>query len=138
MFSSAFSIPKIARLATANRCYNKCVIITKDSPFTKDEIEILREEFDVYIKTVIDLEKKICSAGADRHFESENILLAKGSKQSDLWGGGIDLETGVIDFNSFINIRPTDNNTSNEIQSADLRIKFEELSRYFFKEIYGQ
>jgi len=113
------------------------VIITKDSPFTKDEIETLREEFDVYIKTVIDLDKKVCSAGANRHFESEKILLDQGSRQSDLWGGGIDLETKVIDFNSFINIRPTDKNMSNEIQSADLRIKFEELSRYFFKEIYG-
>lgn len=113
------------------------MIITKDSPFTKDEIETLREEFDVYIKTVIDLDKKVCSAGANRHFESEKILLDQGSRQSDLWGGGIDLETKVIDFNSFINIRPTDKNMSNEIQSADLRIKFEELSRYFFKEIYG-
>jgi hypothetical protein len=113
------------------------VIITKDSPFTKDEIETLREEFDVYIKTVIDLDKQVCSAGANRYFESEKILLDQGSRKSDLWGGGIDLETKVIDFNSFINIRPTDKNMSNEIQSADLRIKFEELSRYFFKEIYG-
>jgi len=28
------------------------VVITKDKPFTKDEIEKLREKFDVYIKTV--------------------------------------------------------------------------------------
>ena len=110
--------------------------ITKSSPYTKEEIEKLREQFDVYIKTVIDIEKKVCSAGSDRHFESEEVLLAQGSKQANLWGGGVDLETKIIDFNSFINIRPTDNNTSNEIQSDTIRKRYEELTKYFFKEIY--
>ena len=63
------------------------MIITKSEPFTKDEIVKLRELFDVYIKTVIDVKNKICSAGADRHFESEEVLLNQGSTQSDLWGG---------------------------------------------------
>ncbi len=112
------------------------MIVTKDTPFTKEEIERLREIFDIYIKTVIDIEKKVCSAGCDRHFDSEKILLEKGSKQSNLWGGGIDLETKTIDFNSFINIRPTDNNTSNEIQSDTIRTKYEELTKFFFKELY--
>jgi hypothetical protein len=112
------------------------MIITKSSPFTEDEIKELRELFDVYIKTVIDVEKKICSAGADRHFESEKVLLDKGSGQSDVWGGGIDIETKIIDCNSFINVRPKENNTSNEIQDQKLRKKFEKLSKYFFKELY--
>ena len=112
------------------------MIITKSDHFTKEEIEKLRELFDVYIKTVIDVEKKICSAGADRHFESEQVLLKDGSKQSDLWGGGIDIQTKTIDCNSFINIRPNDNNTSNEILDSKLRKKFEELSKYFFKKLY--
>lgn len=112
------------------------MIITKTIPFTKEEIEKLREEFDSYIKTVIDIEKKICSAGQNRHFESEKILLDEGSHQSDLWGGGIDLETKTIDFNSFINIRPADNNTSNEIQDSNKRAEFEKLMKYFFNELY--
>ncbi|MBI5044545.1 MAG: hypothetical protein HZC02_01335 [Candidatus Levybacteria bacterium] len=111
------------------------MIITKDTPFTKDEIESLREEFDTYIKTVIDIKNKICSAGQNRHFESEALLLKQGSRQSDLWGGGVDLETKIIDYNSFINIRPTDNNTSNEIQDPERRKAFENLMEYFFKEI---
>lgn len=111
------------------------MIITKTEPFTKEEIQKLREQFDVYVKTVIDVEKKICSAGCDRHFESEKILLEGGSRQSDVWGGGIDLEAKVIDFNSFINIRPADNNQSNEIQDSDARKSFEDLMRYFFAEV---
>ncbi len=112
------------------------MIITKSEPFTKEEIENLKELFDVYIKTVIDIKNKICSAGCDRHFESEKILLEQGSRQSDLWGGGIDLETKIVDCNSFINLRPGDKNTSNEIQDPETRKKFEDLTKYFFKKIY--
>ena len=111
------------------------MIITKPKPYSKEEIEKLKEKFEVYIKTVIDIKREICSAGCDRHFESEQILLKEGSKQTDLWGGGIDLETKLIDCNSFINIRPNDKNTSNEIQDPEVRKKFESLTKHFFKEI---
>lgn len=111
------------------------MIITKSEPFTKEEIEKLKELFDVYIKTVIDVEGKICSAGADRYFESEKILLDEGSRQSDIWGGGIDIETKSIDCNSFINVRSADKNTSNEIQDPKLRKRFEDITEYFFKNI---
>jgi hypothetical protein len=112
------------------------MIITKSNPYTKDEIEKLKEQFDVYIKTVIDVKTKSCSAGADRHFDSEQLLLENGSSQEDLWGGGIDLETMIIDFNSMINIRPKQNNTSNEIQDVKIREEFKKLTKFFFKEIY--
>jgi hypothetical protein len=111
------------------------MIITKSEPFSKEEIEQLKEQFEVYIKTVIDVQKRICVAGMDRHFEGEQILLDLGSKQNDLWGGGIDLETREIDFNSFINIRPLDNNTKNEIQNEQIKALYKQLTEYFFTEI---
>ena len=111
------------------------MIITKKSPFAKEEIEKLKERFDIYVKTVIDVRQKICSAGMNRHFEGEKILLNQGSLQTDIWGGGIDIETKEIDYNSFINIRPSDNNTSNEIQDPVIRKKYEKLTKYFFAEI---
>lgn len=111
------------------------MIITKSQPFTKREIERLKEQFDVYIKTVIDIKEKICCAGIDRHFEGEQILLKPGSEQKNIWGGGLDLETKTIDCNSFINIRPKQNNPSNEILDSKIRNQFEELMKYFFKEI---
>ncbi|PIR58938.1 MAG: hypothetical protein COU69_02845 [Candidatus Pacebacteria bacterium CG10_big_fil_rev_8_21_14_0_10_56_10] len=111
------------------------MIITKSEPFTAQEVERLAEQFEVYIKTVIDIEQKICVAGMDRHFEGEQMLLRQSSRQSDLWGGGIDLETKGIDFSSFINIRPRDGNTRNEIQSEQTKKIYQELTEYFFKEI---
>lgn len=111
------------------------MIVKSTQPFTQAEIDRASEQFETYIKTVIDLDKKICVAGMGRHFEGEQILLQDGSKQSNLWGGGIDLDTKIIDFNSFINIRPNDNNLSSEIQNPALRSKYDELTKYFFSEI---
>lgn len=112
------------------------MIITKIQPFTKAEIKELSEEYETYIKTVIDLKRKTCSAGANLHFENEQILLKSGSNQSDLWAGGIDLEARVIDNNAMINLRPKDNNFSNEIQDPNIRKQFEELMKFFFKLIW--
>lgn len=111
------------------------MIITTIKPYSLEEIEKLKEQFDVYIKTVIDIEKKVCCSGMDRHFEGEEILLKQRSTQSNVWGGGIDVETKEIDFNSFINIRPNDNNTKNDIQSEEIKNKYKELTEYFFQVI---
>ena len=111
------------------------MVIIKSEPLTKVEIGKLRELFDIYIKTVIDIEKGICVAGIDRYFEGEKILLDQGSKQLDIWGGGIDLITKIIDFNSFINIRSNDNNNSPEILDEKIREKYEKLTKYFFQEM---
>lgn len=111
--------------------------ITSVKPYTLEEIKKLKVEFGEYIKTVIDVKKKMCVAGMNRHFEGEQILLEKGSGQSNLWGGGIDLETKEVDYNSFINIRPNDNNLKNEIQSEKVKAKYNKLTKFFFKAIYG-
>jgi hypothetical protein len=112
------------------------MIINKTNPFTEEEIEKLKEEFGFYVKTVIDIQNKICIAGMNMHYDGEKILLDQGSSQINLWGGGVDLETKKIDFNSFINIRPNQNNESNEIQNANIRDQFKKITEYFFKGIF--
>ena len=111
------------------------MIIITSKPYTLKQVDQLKQQFQVYIKTVIDIQKKICSAGMDRHFEGEQILLKQGSHQSYIWGGGLDLETKQIDFNSFINIRPQDNNPKNEIQSETIKKIYQHLTEYFFKQV---
>lgn len=112
------------------------MIISTTTPFTLEQIEHLKEQFDSYIKTVIDIEQKICVAGMDRHYQGEQQLLTAGSKQGKVWGGGIELVTKEIDYNSFINIRPHDNNPSNEILDVSIRTQYEKLTRHFFQAIY--
>ena len=126
----------LSRFLGKSFCYNKNMILTKSEAFSKDEIIKLSETFEIYIKTVIDLKKKVCSAGCDLHADSEKILLEQGSKQEDLWGGGINLETKEIDYNSFINICPDQGNTSIELQDKQKREEFAALTKYFFKQLY--
>ena len=111
------------------------MIIINTEPYSIEEVEKLKERYEVYIKAVIDIEKKICCSGMEMHYEGEQRLLQSGSKQSDVWGGGFDLATKAIDYNSFVNIRPNDNNFRNDIESEQLRVKFSELMKYFFSEI---
>lgn len=112
------------------------MIIASTKPFTADEIPKLLEEFPDLIKTAIDIEKKICAAGANRHFECAEVLIAQGSSPKDIWGGGVDTETKEITIDSMINIRPADNR-SNQIQDPATREKFEKLSRFFFPTIFN-
>ncbi len=108
------------------------MIITKTTPFTKEEIAKMTEEYGEYIKTVIDVEKKVCAGGGKMHADCEKILLEQGSEQKDLWGGGIDLVAKVIDFTSLINIRPRDDNHSMEILKPEMRQRFKNIMDYFF------
>lgn len=57
---------------------------------TEEEIKQMAEDFEGYIKLVIDVEREILAGGGERHFDGEQKLLVDGSKQEDLWGGGID------------------------------------------------
>ena len=92
-----------------------------------EEIEEITEHFQGYVKMVVDIEKEILCAGAERHVDEEQELLKQGSKQSNLWGGGIDIKTGEIDYNSMINLRPNQDNPSRDILSKEIRQKFDEV-----------
>ena len=76
---------------------------------------------------VVDIERKMLAGGGDRHSDDEKILLEDGSKQKNLWGGGLDTETKEIDYNSIINLRPSEGNPSREILSPEIRKKFDNI-----------
>lgn len=94
---------------------------------TAQEIKEVQEDFNGYIKLVVDVERGILTGGGERHFEGEQKLLEDGSKQSNLWGGGIDWTTREIDYNSMINLRPNQDNPSRDIMSTVIRKKFDTI-----------
>ncbi|MCL4417200.1 MAG: DUF5674 family protein [Patescibacteria group bacterium] len=94
---------------------------------TKKDVQKIAEDFEGYIKVVVDVEKGILTGGGERHFDGEQKLLREGSKQENLWGGGFDLETKEIDYNSIINLRPNQNNPSRDILSERIRKKFDKI-----------
>ena len=92
-----------------------------------EEIKKMASDFEGYIKLVVDTEQEILSGGGERHFEGEQALLKEGSKQENLWGGGLDWETKEIDYNSIVNLRPSAGNPSRDILSKEIREKFKKV-----------
>jgi hypothetical protein len=82
----------------------------------------IAEDLKGYIKIVVDVRRKILAAGGEKHVDGERLLLEAGSLQEDLWGAGLDLETGEMDFDSLINLRPMQNR-SREILDEEIRKK---------------
>jgi hypothetical protein len=91
----------------------------------ENTLKEVAEDFDGYIKVVVDIRRKILCAGGKSHSDAEELMLEDGSKQADLWGGGLDLETNAIDFDSMINLRPSQGNSSREVLDQNIRKQME-------------
>ncbi|MGB9613023.1 MAG: DUF5674 family protein [Candidatus Margulisiibacteriota bacterium] len=97
----------------------------------KKELENLaKERFGDLVKAVVDVNREIMALGADLHADEEAALLEDGSKQEDLWGINIYPfldKNKWIEFDSVINLRPSQNNRSREIENPTLREKIIEI-----------
>src|SRR5690348_3658159 len=97
---------------------------------------LAEEEFEDMVKFVVDLKRRIICAGGGLHSDEEQMLLADGSHQEDLWGGNYYLKDSTeerFEYTSMINIRPKQNNRSQEVQSPALRQQIRELAIHFFE-----
>jgi len=68
--------------------------------------------------------------GAEMHSDEEAFLLENGSKQKDLWGINIypDAKKGeMVEFDSMINIRPSQKNLSRSIEDVHIRKEISKL-----------
>ena len=88
--------------------------------------EMSSKMFGDLVKAVVDIEKEILVVDAELHSDQEAYLLQLGSKQENLWGINIypDLDVDKrIEFDSMINLRPSQDNNSREIENEGLRKK---------------
>lgn len=99
---------------------------------TTEDIRIASEEYGCYIKIVIDIKSGLTVIGGEWHADGEKILLENGSRQEDIWGGGIDLESKKIETVALINLRPSQNNDSQEILDEGIRDRFMTLAKERF------
>jgi hypothetical protein len=106
------------------------IVRTKIDSRTRQKIA---EDLKGYIKIVVDVQRKILAAGGEKHVDGERILIEDGSRQEDLWGAGLDLETGEMDFDSLINLRPMQNR-SREILDEEIRRKAASLIESLLKD----
>ncbi len=98
-----------------------------NTAITKNELrEIAKKQFGDFVKAVVDVERGIMAIGGELHADEEATLLDEGSVQRDLWGINLypDLPTEQwIEYDSMINVRPSQGNRSRNVEDAGLRKK---------------
>lgn len=106
------------------------MLIIDKSIDNKELIEIAKTIFGDMVKGVVDIKKEIIAVNAELHADLEAFLLEKGSKQENLWGINfypeIDGED-FLEFDSMINIRPSQNNRSRGVENEEARNKIIEI-----------
>ncbi len=94
--------------------------------------------FDDMVKIVVDIEKETVGIDAEMHADLEAEMLEQGSKQSSLWGANIYFNKSgedFIEYTSFINIRPRENNRGMEVMDENVRNKIRQIvERIFLKD----
>ena len=105
-----------------------------DHVLSTEEIKEFNDIYKPYAKITADLGKGTLGIGCELHVDGEEILLEKGGKQDDIWGGGLNFEMKEFDATAVLNIRPRLNN-SIEILDVQRREKFFEVVKKTFHNI---
>ena len=94
---------------------------------TIDEIKNMAANlFGDMVKAVVDVERDIIALDAELHSDLEALLLDDGSKQRSLWGINIYPHTAKkdrVEFDSIINLRPQQQNSSRGVDDPKIRKK---------------
>ena len=95
------------------------------SPISRSEVRRIAEaSFGDFVKGVVDIERRILVLGGELHADEESALLEDGSKQEDVWGinlyPSMEPDT-MIEFDSMINIRPSQGNRSRSVEDEAIR-----------------
>lgn len=92
--------------------------------------EMSGKMFGNLVKAVVDTEKGIMAVDAELHADEEAKLLELGSQQKNLWG--INLypeltEDDFLEFDSMINLRPSQNNRSRGVEDEKIQKRIREI-----------
>lgn len=86
--------------------------------------------FETVIKADVDIEQHIISIDAELHADLESLLLEKGSVQENIWGINLypfNKREDFVEYTSLINIRPSLNNFSMEIEDENIKLKIDKV-----------
>ena len=76
------------------------------------------------VKAVVDVDRELVAVDGELHSDLEALLIEKGSMPQSLWGINLYPEMtsdDFIEFDSLINMRPSQGNRSRGIENAQLR-----------------
>jgi hypothetical protein len=96
---------------------------------TPQQMRQMLQALGLYIKLAVDIERGILSGGGELHADCEQILLLDGSKQASIWGADWYPFDQTVGYESLINLRPSANNRSMEIQSPEIRAQVNQIAQ---------
>lgn len=89
--------------------------------------EMAEKMFGGLVKADVDVMRRIVIVDMPMHYDGEQKLLEDGSRQQDLWGINLHPEDygtdDFIEFDSMINIRPSQGNPSKDVLDPETRQK---------------
>lgn len=87
-------------------------------------------QFGDMVKAVVDVERRVMAIGGELHSDEEAALIEDGSVQANLWGINLyPAEQGDawIEFDSMINVRPSQGNRSRNVEDTALRDRIRQI-----------
>lgn len=98
---------------------------------TRAELTRLAEsQFGDMVKAVVDVGRRVMAVGGELHSDDEAALLDEGSRQGDLWGINLypgETDDDWIEFDSLINVRPSEGNRSRDVEDEGLRASIRDV-----------
>jgi hypothetical protein len=91
-----------------------------------DELRKMAERmYGDMVKAVVDIEQGLLVVDGEMHVDQEQYLLESGSRQENLWGINLYPDQygteDFVEFDSMINLRPSQENNSRSVEDAAIR-----------------
>ena len=94
---------------------------------TLDELKLMAVGmFGDMVKAVVDVDRELVALDGELHSDLEALLIENGSGQKSLWGINLypDMKgDDFIEFDSLINVRPSQGNRSRGVESDEMRAR---------------
>jgi hypothetical protein len=101
------------------------IILVKEPIKLSRLAELAESGLGDFVKAVVDLKQNIMAINADMHVDEEQYLLEEcNSEQENLWGINIYPAYSWderVEFDSMINLRPSQNNRSRNVEDLQIR-----------------
>lgn len=98
-----------------------------DKKVTVDELKkMAAASFGNMVKAAVDVDREVIAVDAELHSDLEALLLENGSRQKNIWGINIYPDMSgeeFVEFDSLINIRPSQGNKSRGVENEEIRRK---------------
>ena len=100
-------------------------------PVSRTRLTAIAEtQFGDMVKAVVDVDRRVMAIGGELHSDEEAALIEDGSVQKDLWGINLypsEQGDAWIEFDSMINVRPSQGNRSRSVEDEALRSRIRQV-----------